>query len=263
MGRVIDSLTGPLEEQRHPVLMNTMYMWACFMSRPDPLCQHEEHYLGLALDALPEGLRNGEKIIDVIQGSCLLSTYFLANGRVIEGSYHASAAAALAVQCGLHLNPLQEELCPWESQDSYDMKPSRVGMQEGEKILAFWQVYNLDRCWSVILRKPSVIPDNLNSRYSINCPWPQDLAHYEVVRARFVSASPSGPPFSSRVISMLNHPSKLSRGSSGAKCLRVAFQLKHCEQRHLHCSPVLMKSPSVGIHVSCDTAFVIIRLTSF
>ena len=194
MGRVIDSLAGPLEEQRHPVLMNAMYTWACFMSRPDALCQHEEHYLGQALDALPEGLRNGEKILDVIQGSCLLSMYFLANGRVIEGSYHASAAAALAVQCGLHLNPLQEESGSWESQESSDMKPSRVGMQEGEKILAFWQVYNLDRCWSVILRKPSIIPDTLNLRYSINCPWPQDLAHYEVVRARFVSASPPHLP---------------------------------------------------------------------
>ena len=179
MGRIIDSLTGPLEEQRHPVLMNAMYMWACFMSRPEALSQHEDHYLGLALDALPEALRNGDKIVDIIQGSCLLSMYFLANGRVLEGGYHASAAAALAVQYGLHLNTPHEPR-PWESQESFDTKPSRVGVQEGERILAFWQVYNLDRCWSVILRKPCIIPDSLDPRYSINCPWPQDLADYEV-----------------------------------------------------------------------------------
>jgi hypothetical protein len=59
------------------------------------------------------------------------------------------------------------------------MKPSRTGVKEGERILAFWQVYNLDRGWSVILRKPSIIPDGLDPRQSINCPWPQDWSEYE------------------------------------------------------------------------------------
>ncbi|RDB24708.1 hypothetical protein Hypma_007636 [Hypsizygus marmoreus] len=178
MGRVLGALNTP-QEQRHPVLMNAMYMWACFISRPEPLCQHEEHYLGLALDALQTALRDGEKIIDVIQGSCLLSMYFLATGRILEGSYHASAAAALAVQCGLHLNSQEEQLWPSDPQEPFDMKPSRIGVKDGERILAFWQVYNLDRCWSVILRKPSIIPDGLDPRQSINCPWPQELAEYE------------------------------------------------------------------------------------
>ncbi|KAG5647064.1 hypothetical protein DXG03_001434 [Asterophora parasitica] len=186
MGRVLDSLALPAEEQRHPALMNAMYLWACFISRPEPLCQHEDHYLGLTLDALRDGLRDGEKIVDIIQGSCLLSMYFLANGRILEGSYHATAAAALTVQCGLHLNTHQDSA---DLQDSYDTKPSRTGVKEGERILAFWQVYNLDRCWSVILRKPSIIPDGLDPRQSINCPWPQDLAEYE---AGYINA---GPPF--------------------------------------------------------------------
>ncbi|KAF5380431.1 hypothetical protein D9615_004662 [Tricholomella constricta] len=179
MGRVLDSLSVSPEEQRHPALMNAMYLWACFISRPEPLSQHEEHYLGLALDALRDGLRDGEKIVDIIQCSCLLSMYFLANGRILEGSYHATAAAALAVQCGLHLNTHQEQSWPIDPQEPYDTKPSRTGVKEGERILAFWQVYNLDRCWSVILRKPSIIPDGVDPRQSINCPWPQDWAKYE------------------------------------------------------------------------------------
>ncbi|KAF8070708.1 hypothetical protein FPV67DRAFT_1038357 [Lyophyllum atratum] len=178
MGRLKDTLATP-EEQRHPALMNAMYLWACFISRPEPLCQHEDHYLGLALDALRDGLRDGEKIIDIIQGSCLLSMYYLANGRILEGSYHATAAAAVAVQCGLHLNTHQEQTWPSDPQEPYDTKPSRTGVKEGERILAFWQVYNLDRCWSVILRKPSIIPDGLDPRQSINCPWPQAWAEYE------------------------------------------------------------------------------------
>ncbi|KAH0588841.1 hypothetical protein H2248_004636 [Termitomyces sp. 'cryptogamus'] len=189
MGHVVDTLTTSPKEQRHPVLMNTMYLWACFISRPEPLSQHEDHYLGLALDALQEGLRDGEKTIDIIQGSCLLSMYFLANGRILEGSYHATAAAALAVQCGLHINTYQGKVWSTDPQDQYDMKPSRTGVKEGERILAFWQVYNLDRCWSVILRKPSIIPDGLDPRQSINCPWPQDWAEYEAGHINVV------PPF--------------------------------------------------------------------
>jgi hypothetical protein len=180
MGRVLDSLTLPIEKQRHPVLMNAIYLWACFISRPEPLSQHEDHYLTLALDALRDALRSGEKVIDIIQGSCLLSMYFLANGRILEGSYHASAAAALAVQCGLHFNiPYHEQGWSSDTKESFDPKPLKSSIRDGERILTFWQIYNLDRCWSVILRKPSIIPDGLDLQQPIECPWPQDLAEYE------------------------------------------------------------------------------------
>jgi hypothetical protein len=178
----MDSLTLPIEKQRHPVLMNAIYLWACFISRPEPLSQHEEHYLSLALDSLRDALRLGDRLIDIIQASCLLSTYFLANGRVLEGGYHASAAAALAVQCGLQFSaPYGEQGWSGDPKETFDLKPLRTSVKDGERILAFWQVYNLDRCWSVILRKPSVIPDGLDPRHPIECPWPQDLADYEAV----------------------------------------------------------------------------------
>ncbi|KAJ6591343.1 hypothetical protein B0H10DRAFT_784324 [Mycena sp. CBHHK59/15] len=178
IGRLRESLNRPRNEQRHPVLMNAIYLWACFISRPEPLSQHEEHYLNQALDALREALRAGEKTIDIIQASCLLSTYFLANGRILEGSYHASAAAALAVQCGLH-GSISSEMTAWLADSSDDLKPFKTDLRQGERILTFWQVYNLDRCWSVALRKPSIIPDGPQLWNSINCPWPMDIAEYE------------------------------------------------------------------------------------
>ncbi|KAJ7502505.1 hypothetical protein B0H11DRAFT_640842 [Mycena galericulata] len=180
MGRLRESLNGPRAEQRHPVLMNAIFMWACFISRPEPLSQHEEHYLNQTLDALREALRDGDKTIDIVQASCLLSTYFLANGRILEGSYHASAAAALAVQCGLHEH-ISPEMSAW-SPPSDDAKPFKMDLMQGERILAFWQVYNLDRCWSVALRKPAIIPDGPHPWNSINCPWPMDIAEYEAGR---------------------------------------------------------------------------------
>jgi len=180
MQQLRDSLSLPTAEQRHPALLHAIFLWACFVSRPEPLCQHEEHYLARALEALNEALRLGDRVIDVIQASCLISLYFLASGRILEGSYHASAAAALAVQCGLH-GGISREGSSWLSQptETFGLRQTKSGFRDGERILAFWQVYNLDRCWSVVLHKPSIIPDGPDAWNSINCPWPQNLADYQ------------------------------------------------------------------------------------
>jgi hypothetical protein len=180
MGHLRESLNLPPSEQRHPALMNAIYLWACFVSRPKPLSQHEESFLSQALDGVREGLRQGDKLLDVIQASCLLSLYFLANGRLVEGSYHASAVAALAVQCGLQ-NAVSGEgsFNPSSSRERLDLDHIKPGYKDGERILAFWQVFNLDRCWSVALRKPCVALDSEDPWTSINCPWPHDITEYE------------------------------------------------------------------------------------
>ncbi|KAL0067387.1 hypothetical protein AAF712_005616 [Marasmius tenuissimus] len=180
MGHLQESLQLPASEQRHPALMNAIYLWACFMSRPKPLCQHEETFLAQALDAHRDGLQMGDRVLDIIQASCLLSMYFLVNGRLMEGSYHASAAASLAVQCGLQAGLSSEgSYSPSSSRENLCLEPPKSGYKEGERILAFWQVFNLDKCWSVVLRKPSVLLDGHDLWSSINCPWPQDMSEYE------------------------------------------------------------------------------------
>ncbi|KAF8893424.1 hypothetical protein BD779DRAFT_1436091 [Infundibulicybe gibba] len=179
MARLRDSIGFP-SQQRHPVLMNSIYLWACFISRPGALAQHENHYLSLALGALGDGLSHSEYVLDVIQASCLLSLYFLANGRVLEGSYHLSAAAALVVQCGLHTSVSRNAHVGFPgTKDGYDLKPSKRDPHHAERVLTFWQVYNLDRCWSVLLRRPALIPDGPDVQNSIHCPWPQSLSDYE------------------------------------------------------------------------------------
>ncbi|KAL1746447.1 hypothetical protein HDZ31DRAFT_34192 [Schizophyllum fasciatum] len=164
VGRLRESLTAPLEERRHEVLYNAIFLWACFVSRPDPLCQNEEHYLNLALDALPLATQDERYVVDVIQASCLLATYFMCNGRFVESTYHAGAAAAMAVHYGA-------------------LGLSKDVSKEGERILAFWQVYNLDRCWSIVFRRPSLIPDGPDPTTAIHCPWPQDISEYDMGHA--------------------------------------------------------------------------------
>lgn len=183
MDELRDSLVLPIEDQRHPSLMNAIYLWACFISRPQPLSEHEEYFLARALEAQQEGLRMADKITDVVRASCLLALYFLATGRVLEGGYHSSAAAALAMQIGLHMDVPMEPLGFTGGLDDLfsESKPLQTDIRRGERVLAFWQVYFVDRCWSVALRRPAVMPDGSSASHAVNLPWPQDLDDYASV----------------------------------------------------------------------------------
>lgn len=175
-------MTVGASPDRHPVLLNAMYLWSCFVSRPGPLSHHENHYLARALESLDEGLQDQGRVIDVIQASCLLSLYFLANGRLLEGSYHVSGAASMCVQWGLHGGISNAPVLGLaDNLPSFKLPPPIDPVEAGERILTFWQVYNLDRCWSVVLQRPPTIPDGQTASMSINTPWPLDIEEYESV----------------------------------------------------------------------------------
>lgn len=166
--------------------MNAIYLWACYLSRPGSLSEHEQLYLSRALSALNDAISNPSKVVDLIQASCLLSVYFLTNGRLLEGSYHASAAASLAIQWGLHQIGSPEVtpgaiMSEWDS--SFRLDAPKDAIEQGERICAFWQVYVLDRCWSVALQRPCVLPDSTHPRTTITTPWPQSMDEYEAVRS--------------------------------------------------------------------------------
>ena len=166
--------------------MNAIYLWACYMSRPGSLSDHESLYLTRALAAIPDAIPNPSKVVDLIQAQCILSIYFLSNGRLLEGSYHASCAASLTIQWGLHQIGSAEPtpgsmLGEWES--SFKLDPPADAIEQGERILTFWQVYALDQCWSVALQRPSIIPDSKHPRTTITTPWPQRMEEYEAVSA--------------------------------------------------------------------------------
>lgn len=166
------------------MLMNAIYLWACYLSRPGTLSEHESLYLSRSLSALNDAVSNHSRVVDLIQASCLLSLYFLSNGRLLEGSYHASSAAALAVQWNLHQIGSSEAtpggMVPeWDS--TFRLDPPKDSIEHGERILTFWQVYNLDRCWSVALQRPAVLPDSKHPRTTITTPWPQRMEDYGTV----------------------------------------------------------------------------------
>lgn len=181
MGRLRESFSLPSSEQRHPALMNAIFLWACFVSRPGPLSEHESSYLARCLDSLQDALQFPSRILDVIQASCMLALYFLSTGRMVEGSYHANAAASLAVQWHLNGSATEGPFDITGGTSTFRLPPPKDRIEDGERIMTFWQVYILDRCWSVVLHKPVVIQDGQNSNGSINAPWPLEVEQYEAV----------------------------------------------------------------------------------
>ena len=187
MGRLRESFTRPATEQHHPCLTNAIFLWACYISRPGPLSEHESHYLNRSLEGLSEALQYNNRVLDVIQASCLLSVYFLSNGRALEGSYHAAAAASLTMQCGLHGAIMNHSV--FEStgvMTPLKLAPAKDAVEQGERILTFWQVFALDRCWSVVLQKPVTVPDGPEGSLSIVMPWPQSMEEYESVSQSWI-----------------------------------------------------------------------------
>lgn len=186
IGRLRESLTFPSSEQHHPVLMNAIYLWACYLSRPGQLSEHEAIYLSRAVRALNDAVEYPTKIVDLIQGSCLLSVYYLSNGQLFQGNFYATTAASLAAHCGLH-QIHSDDLTPHangvEWNPPFTLELPKDAVEQGERILTFWQVFNLDRCWSVALHRPAVLSDNNHRWTRISTPWPQRMEDYEAVSA--------------------------------------------------------------------------------
>ena len=182
VGRLRDSLSLPSAEQRHPALMHAIFLWACYLSRPGSLSQSEQLYLARTTAALGDALQYTSKAVDLIQACCLLSVYYISNGRLLEGSYYSAAASTLAVQCRLHQIGSENQLNVLDNWDaSFELPVPKDNIERGERITTFWQVYNLDRCWSVMLRRPATLPDSDHPWASITTPWPQRIEDYENV----------------------------------------------------------------------------------
>ena len=113
-----------------------------------------------------------------IQAEILLATYFFSNGRFFEGKYHVANAVSTAISAGLHKIRSNSPSTPPTLPAHRDM------IEEGERIICAWNVFNLDKCWAVAL------DDAPNFEYSthalaakIDTPWPLDMDEFEQVKS--------------------------------------------------------------------------------
>ena len=179
----------PLEES----LVSAVCLWGSHLAHTPGLRAYEARFLAKAVREvsalfLAPGAAHGRTILCVVQAEVLLAHYFFNSGRFLEGRYHCSAAASLAITCRLnalgHGTGAGAGLGMQLVGGAYVGLPAADGgdvVAQGERINAFWAVYVLDKCWSVALGSPSSIADQSSSGARITTPWPLSMQQYEQV----------------------------------------------------------------------------------
>ena len=173
-----------------PALLSAVYLWGLHLSRSNTLREHESDFLSRALRCASNALSgtHPQKFLHALQAEILLAYYFFRNGRFLEGKYHCSAAASLAISGGL--NKIRSGRTPSPTVDFVRTRcpalpPPRDAVDEGERINGFWAALILDKCWSVALGSPSNFTDDETLGTRVDTPWPLDYSVYEQVRIFF------------------------------------------------------------------------------
>lgn len=168
-----------------PCLLDAVLLWGTRISSNNSIRAHEDKLLARAIqsisDALPQVASLEHNAIHVIQAEVLLSNYFFCQNRYLEGTYHCSAAVALAMSCNLHQirsSSVNMDTAEASRLTSLTLPPPVDGVEEGERICAFWSVYILDRSWSVA---QGTAPNDVFSGVQIDTPWPAEMTVYEEV----------------------------------------------------------------------------------
>jgi hypothetical protein len=147
--------------------MNAIYLSACYFSQSPWFAELKTYFHEETLNAIAAGLEHSDRLIDVASALCLVAVYQFANCRISEGYRHSFTAARLVTNLGLH----QISGIACSSQNSM-IPPARDGKELRYRISVFWQVYNVDRSWSVANGLPTALPGGLSSA-KIETPLPR------------------------------------------------------------------------------------------
>ena len=167
-------------------LLDVVLLWGAHLSSNDTIKAHESTFLTRAvksvLEALPLISSRQHNAVHVIQAEVLLANYFFCQARSLEGTYHCSAAVALALSCRLNLQRGSPQI--GGSPSGFILAPASDAIEEMERTNAFWAAFILDRTWTVA---SGPLPNDVFSGLQISAPWPADNAGHEQVGVSFLS----------------------------------------------------------------------------
>ncbi|KEP48767.1 putative GAL4-like zn(II)2Cys6 protein [Rhizoctonia solani 123E] len=201
----------------HPALRNAVYLLACrtLNTQTPALAQYEPLFVDKVRQGIADALEaahqdKGGLFTGVILASTLLARYLLIMGRIREAYHQTASVARFAVSCGLH------------QLSTLDLRPHSPGSHApsllpaptdylalGERIHAFWAIYNLDRTISAVAGLPSAFgddgSDHVDACERITTLWPRPLREYRspeqlvhtpqlTISEYFSSASLNGSP---------------------------------------------------------------------
>jgi hypothetical protein len=160
----------------HPALMNVIYLLGSYFAHSEAGSKLEEHFVARTLEEITKALDGSDRLVDVVQASCLLAIYFYATCRTLEGYTHSFSAAKLATGLGLHqITPtnLKFDSGVQLTNSPLPLPPPEDQAEMSDRINAFWQVFMVDRCWSVANGLPLAMPDADYSKAQLRTPFPK------------------------------------------------------------------------------------------
>lgn len=183
--RFMESISVSHSETRiarlSPALVNSVYLWGARFSRNQLLLAQESVYLQRAVQSVSLALAEGPRhnIVYLIQAEVLLTSYFYASNRLLEGRYHCNAAVALVLSS--HLNKLRSAQPPTPRSPvvvaNYQLPQPVDAIEEGERINAFWTVFIQDKQWGAAAGLQSHF--NGTPGAQVDTPWPLEIEDYE------------------------------------------------------------------------------------
>ncbi|KAK0455213.1 uncharacterized protein EV420DRAFT_588730 [Desarmillaria tabescens] len=177
ISRFDDSVPANLfRPEPHPALLSAIYLLGCHFARSPYYSGLEPIFFNKALSEITLALDSSDRLVDIIETSCLLAVYLYINSRFLEGYCHAFAAARLAVGIGLHQitsEPYDSNTSSQQATVSTIPLPAPRSQEEmRDRIAAFWQVFIVDRCWTIANGLPLALPDGDSHNSRIKTPWP-------------------------------------------------------------------------------------------
>ncbi|KAF8626298.1 hypothetical protein AX15_004968 [Amanita polypyramis BW_CC] len=159
---------GATDDCPHPALLNAVYLLACHFARSTFCSKLEPLFLARTLHQVAIALDRSDRLVDIVQASCLLAIYFYLNCQISEGYRQAFTAVRLATALGLHqidITRLGLSAQLWGD--------PREEQQQGQKIHAFWQTYMVDRYWSTVYNLQTALPEFYTVCERITTPLPE------------------------------------------------------------------------------------------
>jgi hypothetical protein len=210
-----------MSREPHPALSNAIYLLGCQFARASTYCAAlEPVFLQRTETEISNALSNSDRLVDIVQASCLLAIYFFSNSRSLDGYCQAYSAARLAMGLGLHLLENNELQQPSRHYDSYlgatpsftdipsfphistpfpppastpaaaiPLPPPLNAEELQDRISTLWMAFVIDRCWSVASNLPVTLPP----AEDIKTPWPSHPSASESMSTS-ISLTPSPGP---------------------------------------------------------------------
>ena len=175
--------SGPVgsHDRPCPSLITVIYLWGIFLS-PTASKSKEKALLHNVLFYLSGDLSrpHPHRTIHCIQAEVLLSSYYLKNGKTLEGKHHAEVALSLAIGRGFHRIRSSRAPLPSQPPNSNSLTVPADVVEEGERIDAFWAAVSLNNCWSALQESHLTFSDLQHD--VVDTPWPLDSYQHDSVR---------------------------------------------------------------------------------